>query len=290
MKYLQTPAYNDVELLQQASTNQQLSSYPHLRDELPSIIRAYNDYEHKSGNALSIEKIVISDDLKNALKTHYRTEPQNFNFISTLRESSRSVCPMCGSLGTGTLDHILPQAHYPEFSVYSKNLVPACSCNIKRKDCYKGVNNSLEEVRVLHPYYDAIMSERILSFNIVPSPSFPIVKFELYYLISDEETLPSIHFHVEKIIIPSGILKEMANKWASLSEYPSDTIHTLPQNSIIDIDGLNNALADALGRHDRQKGTKNNWESIFIHSILSSDGAKEWIVRKHNEIVTRQNT
>lgn len=290
MKYLQAPTHNDIELLQHASTNQQLSSYPHLRDELPSMIRAYNDYHDKSGNALSIERTLISEDLKNALKTHYRTEPQNFNFISILRESSRSVCPMCGSLATGTLDHILPQAHYPEFSVYSKNLVPACSCNIKRKDCYKGINSSHDEVRVLHPYYDSIMSERILSFNIVPSPSFPIVKFELYYLITDEIMLPSIQFHVEKIIIPSGILKEMANKWASLSEYPSDTIHTLHHNNIIDIDGLNEALVDILGRHDRQKGTKNNWESIFIHSILGSDGAKEWIVRKHNEIVMLQNT
>ncbi|MBH9742077.1 hypothetical protein CJ419_20630 [Vibrio navarrensis] len=32
------------------------------------------------------------------------------------------------------MDHFLPQADYPEWIIYSRNLVPACDCNSKRRN------------------------------------------------------------------------------------------------------------------------------------------------------------
>lgn len=286
MKKLPIPNYDDNKNAREASKNSRMSSFPYLENELDVIIQAYDDYQRCSGNVITTPKSVISRELQDGLKAHYKSEADCFSFIGVLRNSSRRVCPMCGSLGTGTLDHLFPQKHFPEFAVFSKNLVPACDCNSKRKDAYTGVSEANNTpVRVLHPYYDDFLSTRQITFSITPEPEYPIVKFSLVYLNENEPYFPSVKYHVEKVVLPSGIIKEMGDMWASLSEYPCDKIQTLPEFEIIDNDTLSSCLASALRRHDRQKSTENNWESIFIHSIINNQQAQNWIVEKHNQIV-----
>lgn len=58
------------------------------------------------------------------------------------------TCPYCGNIGTpDTIDHYLPKADYPEFSIFSDNLVPSCfHCNNNRKD-----KPNIKET--MHPYF-----------------------------------------------------------------------------------------------------------------------------------------
>ncbi len=62
-------------------------------------------------------------------------------------------CPFCGGIGqTSTLDHFLPKANFPLFSVLPSNLVPCC------KDCNTGKSSSFgtqAHEQPLHPYFDA---------------------------------------------------------------------------------------------------------------------------------------
>ncbi len=66
--------------------------------------------------------------------------------------AANDKCPFCGGIGRPkSLDHYLPKANYPQFSVFPHNLVPAC------RDCNTGKSNSLAtnlNEQVLHPYFD----------------------------------------------------------------------------------------------------------------------------------------
>ncbi|HHK8151036.1 TPA: HNH endonuclease [Serratia marcescens] len=67
-----------------------------------------------------------------------------------IRSSSTGECPLCGIGYVSTLDHYLPKARYPLYSVHPHNLVPACM------DCNKGkgssvLNSSIDEP--FHPYF-----------------------------------------------------------------------------------------------------------------------------------------
>lgn len=69
-----------------------------------------------------------------------------------LRTSSNGICPLCGIGGVSTLDHYLPKARYPLYSVFPVNLVPACM------DCNKGKGSSVltsSDEEPLHPYFVA---------------------------------------------------------------------------------------------------------------------------------------
>lgn len=61
-------------------------------------------------------------------------------------------CPFCGGLGHAwTLDHYLPKANFPAYSVHPNNLVPCC------RDCNSGKNASFghhAHDQALHPYLD----------------------------------------------------------------------------------------------------------------------------------------
>jgi len=60
-------------------------------------------------------------------------------------------CPLCAQRDVKTLDHYLPRAAFPEFSVMPANLVPSCT------DCNKAklahVAKSYEQ-QSFHPYFD----------------------------------------------------------------------------------------------------------------------------------------
>lgn len=86
-----------------------------------------------------------------------------YDYYMIKREPGRSIydailvaandeCPLCGGVGHArTIDHYLPKANYPQYSVLSYNLIPACrDCNSDKK------NPVITEAKKqhFHPYYD----------------------------------------------------------------------------------------------------------------------------------------
>lgn len=67
--------------------------------------------------------------------------------------SAQDKCPFCGGIGTPrNLDHFLPKAHYPQFSVLPSNLVPSCrDCNMDGKAQSFAAT---AESQIIQPYSD----------------------------------------------------------------------------------------------------------------------------------------
>lgn len=67
--------------------------------------------------------------------------------------AAKDDCPFCGGIGTPrNLDHFLPKAHFPGFSVLPKNLVPACrDCNMDGK-AHDFATRA--EDQIIQPYVD----------------------------------------------------------------------------------------------------------------------------------------
>lgn len=70
-----------------------------------------------------------------------------------LLNAAKEKCPFCGGIGTPrNLDHFLPKAHFPQFSVLPRNLVPACrDCNMEGKVDAFATN---AEDQIIQPYAD----------------------------------------------------------------------------------------------------------------------------------------
>lgn len=78
--------------------------------------------------------------------------------------ADNDMCPFCGHRTVSTLDHSLPKASHPAFSVTPINLIPCC------KDCNhaKGIESPVtEEDQLLNAYYDDVTVDRWLYAAIV---------------------------------------------------------------------------------------------------------------------------
>ena len=72
---------------------------------------------------------------------------------NALLNAAKEKCPFCGGIGTPrNLDHFLPKAHFPQFSVLPHNLVPACrDCNMDGKGHAFATK---AEDQIIQPYAD----------------------------------------------------------------------------------------------------------------------------------------
>ncbi|MCG8006847.1 MAG: HNH endonuclease [Candidatus Thiodiazotropha lotti] len=282
MKKLDLPAVDDNAVLTALANNHRLTgtTYPHLRNKLTDVLTCYQLYIDELGDALNITPLAISANLEAGLKKNYKSPPKELDFIDHIRKRAQLVCPMCGSFKPFSIDHILPKEDYPEFSVFSKNLVPACDCNSQRGTATKDVALG---ARVLHPYFDTCLRQRQLSCSIVPAPAFPKAKLKVSYVNNGHVLINSLRFHVSKVVIPSGIMKWLDTQWGTLTELPAAVIQTLPHEEIASEQKLVDYLKDSLNRYDISSGTPNNWNSIFIHGLLESPGVVPWIFVNHNQ-------
>ncbi|TKI70385.1 HNH endonuclease [Sulfurimonas crateris] len=101
---------------------------------------------------------------KNDMKTLYKNNMvQNkrgrkiYDKLLSLAPLSR--CPYCGVGEVSTLDHYLPKAEFPIFSVLPHNLVASCKdCNTGKLASYATTQNT----QTLHPYYDDFTTQQWL--------------------------------------------------------------------------------------------------------------------------------
>jgi hypothetical protein len=198
------------------------------------------------------------------LKGHYRRSKTVLPHIDQLREAqAHQVCPMCGSLHSGTLDHLLPQADYPEFSIFSLNLVPACKCNSIRQNVLKGTPPG---ERILHPYFDACLSERLIAAQFTDLGEVPKVTLKILVDALHPE-YDAIEFHVRTIVERTFIKGYLADRWSDLCRKPSLVIRALAHH-VPNTQGLEEILHEELELLDDIHRGKNNWNSLFVAGLL----------------------
>jgi hypothetical protein len=283
MKKINALTINDEQHLDILADNIQLNetSYPELKREKQVLIQAYQDYVAHSGNPWFIQQPNLSERLKSGLLKHYDSPPVSINFLDRITKSSPEVCPMCGGFKPFTRDHILPKADHQTWAIFSKNLVPACDCNLKRGSALKG--DPATGARVLHPYFDNILLQRLLSCEIAHSNNFARFSLKITYVDPNHPDIAAIKYHTRNVVIKSGIEGWLKGQLSKLKERPSNVIQTLPRSRALNEDRVKEAIEDCLERTDELTGTPNNWLSIFCHGLLNSAGISSWVTDMHNQ-------
>lgn len=284
MRYLQPHLPDDNAILAALSNNQRLAVRPHLQASGQQILAQYAAYLAVSGNAVAVgapSPLALTDDAKELLRGCFGSEPVGLEFIAELRvKASPEVCTMCGSLGSGTLDHIFPQSLFAELSFFSRNLVPACSkCNSRRGNSYKGNGNE----RVLHPFFDSRMTDRLVRAKVTANPTFRTPAIELELCVAANHPLyAAASYHLRHVIkdIP---LSSMESHWVNILRYPS--VHFVLPPGDLDTAAMRTIAIAELQRLDLRRATPNNWESMLVAGIVANDDALAYLANHINDRV-----
>lgn len=251
-------------------------------DNIKSRFTIYQEYKNK----LEYFENTLKSDYKkeNALKYNslfnlYDSDSKDTeNLKEEIKEISRTKCPYCGISESSHLDHFLPRAKFPEFSIYSPNLIYVCSiCN----STYKGddVVNSLGERKFFNPYFDNFIEDiQFVKCRIIVNDIYP--KFEFYIedlskTNSYEYTIMKNHFEAMNLKINymnqivNQKFKKFKNRYVNLKE------RTYYE---ISLEQIKNYIEETLREY--QEENINNWEKVFWQSLKESDDCLNLIVNK----------
>ncbi|PHF12381.1 hypothetical protein COF84_25735 [Bacillus wiedmannii] len=181
----------------------------------------YMKYSSNTTDLQSIPILNYSFKTKNVLENCYSSKDSTNEkkilgeLIKNIKDlqSPTSKCPYCSIGENDSTDHYLPKSLFPEFSVYSRNLVPACkTCNSRKSAKWLNIRNSR---RIANVYFDDIADKRILfaHFSYPMGVTVPKVSFKLKKPATmDSELFSVVSSHFAELSLFKRYANESVNE------------------------------------------------------------------------------
>ena len=207
--------------------------------------------------------IVAGNVSKGELKELYsnylvrKGKPGRVIYETLLSLSSQKLCPQCGFGHVKTLDHYLPKAKYPLYSVLPQNLVPAC------RDCNTGKlasNATAAGEQPLHPYFDAdhFFDEQWLFAEVVMTAPASINFYVLPPVVWDKVSKERVKSHFKSFDLSERFSVQVATELAAIRNCLS----------VLDEVSRQQHLADRA--KDYFKVHKNSWQTALAQALANS--------------------
>ena len=152
------------------------------------------------------------------------------------------------------------------------NLVPACKCNQLRTDSLTQPN--FPGARLLHPYYDDILRERLLTARFRELGPVPRVGIRAV-LDADHPFRNAVDFHLTNVVRRTRVTEWLAGEWCKLVIKPSLVIRSLKMNPATR-SALINLLEEERQDIDESTGSKNSWGSMLLSGLLDN-AVVDWL-------------
>ena len=175
----------------------------------PSVRVAHHNYLVGTRNPTVLAPIGLPDATADWIRQKYKAAPKSLalDWITAARDDHDLVaCPMCGGTSVATLEHVLPKANYPEFSVLSFNMVPSCD------GCQRRRSNKGAQYEFIHPYFDlGILAS--LRLTVTFTPPYERVLFKLHPRGLTGTDLQRTQRHLEESVPPRLFRRHMHALW-----------------------------------------------------------------------------
>jgi DNA-directed RNA polymerase subunit RPC12/RpoP len=235
----------------------------------------FTDYESNQKaleNLSSSTYVKTSDEYKSLFGLYDSVSQDTENIKKEIKKISEVKCPYCGISEPSHLDHFLPRAKYPEFSIYAPNLIYVCSiCNstYKRDD----VITSTGERKFFNPYFDDFIETTqflkcVVELNGDVYPSFKFYIQDLSATMPYEYSVMKNHFEAMELQnrYIDQIVKEKFRRFKNRYVQKDISIEQLKHNIDYELEGLDCENI-------------NNWEKVFWESLKDSDECLNLIVK-----------
>lgn len=145
--------------------------------------------------------------------------------IQSLPDADADLCPYCSLDTNPDLDHFLPKAVFPEFSLHARNLVPICTpCNRKKLNAIKEKGTGAR--LFLHPSAEPSNNANVLMADL----SFQEGHMMVTYRIDDAGVLPNAELElVERHFLRLGLGERYARRARSHMASFKVTVRGRPQ-------------------------------------------------------------
>lgn len=194
-------AADDVVIFDGIAAAKQEPRRTRLRSARGVVLAAYDSYSLAAPNLGGLVEATLQARQKDALKHAYsvETKPMIALRVDLLDRPEAARCPFCGISESSTLDHYLPKERYPEFAVFSQNLVPCCGvCNPLKRD--RILNEGTDVRMFLHPCFDPVPDSDFLVVRVRFLEDALILNFRVVRPAAmSEQTFQQLRSHFDKL-------------------------------------------------------------------------------------------
>lgn len=227
------------------------------------------DYIYYKNHSKNIEEINsdsrITSEVGETLRDTYKSNPKSLQRVKksikeNLPEIVKAKCPYCMISAHSTFDHYLDKAGFPEYSLFSLNLIPACAeCNSLKKDFLLDENKKRMFINFI---YDEL-------------PAYPFLKYEIGYA-EGKPYLIDIHLEFKTMDPINKIIEnhfEKLHLYKRLENQFENTVSTVIgefKEYSFERSTVETMIETRIRSMEKTKGI-NYWEICILRAILENN-------------------
>lgn len=160
-----------------------------LRPLVNNVSRTARAYDRRLPNVHLLKPLAVTQAERDALIDGYEGRTVAIKrrlaaMVESLPAANADLCPYCSLDQNPDLDHFLPKARFPEFSLHARNLIPICTpCNRKKLNAVKTQNGDRV---LLNPAFEPTIDLPILAATV----AYPGGQVAANYFLNDQGQLP----------------------------------------------------------------------------------------------------
>lgn len=238
----------------------------------------FEDYCNYSDNERKLENLVadtrISNVEKELLQSSYKQGKKIGEIKSRIRkgmpDAIQEKCPYCMLSEPTTLDHYLDKGSFPEYSVYTKNLVPCCPrCNTLKGSKFLSENGKRMFISF---YFDEIPQYSFLKIYIGIKDNIPYVEQFAIIFEEEKEVNEIIEMHYEKLKLFDRYKLPISNRLSSL-------LNEIKANDGYSVDKLKEVIELRIQIAEEIYGN-NFWETCLYRGVLENEELLDLLCKK----------
>ena len=235
------------------------------------------DYLEYKNQRFSLEKLVPDknvtlsrDDLEYCYKKAKEFDEIKQNIYDNV-PNSNDKCLYCGISEADTLDHYLNKAEYPEFSIFTDNLIPCCSkCN-RKKQAWKIAGKRI----IFNNYFDSIIINDYLIVDIGFSKDVPFIKdvrLDFSGTTATTKQRDLIEQHYEELELINRYKKSARTSLNTLIE----SIKNKKKRRNLSKASIKEDIEAEIETYEHIFGN-NHWEAAVYKGVLNNDDVLDWL-------------
>lgn len=186
-------------------------------------------------------------------------------------------CPYCGIQSNVTVDHYLPKDVFPQFSVFSLNLVPACSdCQNKG---HKGTKHPERKRRInpsparfIHPYLDKFLRDCVIEIQFTSGERISGVR--VVAKKGSARARRILKYHIDTLKLSERSVRHVDRVWNQLLRHVAGNIKYAERQNLVSM------LIERREDEAFSAGSLNAIVVAFISSLISSDEGIKFLMQK----------
>lgn len=236
------------------------------------ITNAYRNYKAHNTELGILNPVMEVKPLKDDLEYCYKSAKEFADIKKKIYNNvptKRARCLYCSLESANSLDHYLNKAEFPEFNIFTDNLIPSCTTCNNKKNAWRVGNKRI----IINNYFDELIEDDYLFIDVGFSrKQIPFIKpprLDFSHVRATAEQIELVISHYEKLDLLERFKDPAIDKLNDVVEIQRNCIIRDRDYCIANLESEKNTL-------ERKYGF-NNWEAAVYKGILNNNELIDWL-------------